>query len=109
MTVIKVLASAFHGWKADVRDMLSLEHLPDSVWQMFVVTHECFGPRATLACADAKANRTVLVLPPVDPAYVLDSSKPAPGKGRIHINTLLGHVLRGATPSARPEIAFISA
>lgn len=34
----------------------------------------------------------------VQSAYVLDSKRPAPGKGRIHFHALLGHVLRGTTP-----------
>lgn len=37
----------------------------------------------------------------VESAYVLDRHKPAPGKGRIHFHTLLGHVIRGK-PSRRP-------
>ncbi len=38
----------------------------------------------------------------VESAYVLDSNKPAPGRGRIHFHTLLGHVLRGTTPKRPP-------
>jgi hypothetical protein len=37
----------------------------------------------------------------VESAYVLDRDKPAPGKGRIHFHTLLGHVIRGR-PAQRP-------
>jgi hypothetical protein len=44
----------------------------------------------------------------VESAYVLDRGKPAPGKGRIHFHTLLGH--SGAQlPSGHPDIAFTSA
>jgi hypothetical protein len=38
----------------------------------------------------------------VQSAYVLDLDKPAPGKGRIHFNALLGHVLRGTNPRVPP-------
>ena len=38
----------------------------------------------------------------VESAYVLDQNRPAPGKGRIHFHSLLGHVLRGTTPRRPP-------
>ena len=38
----------------------------------------------------------------VQSAYALDPNKPAPGKGRIHFHTLLGHTLRGTTPRSPP-------
>jgi len=38
----------------------------------------------------------------VQSAYVLDPTKPAPGKGRIHFHALLGHVLRGSAPHPPP-------
>lgn len=38
----------------------------------------------------------------VESAYVLERDKPAPGKGRIHFHTLLGHVLRGTIPRRPP-------
>ncbi len=38
----------------------------------------------------------------VQSAYVLDSDKPAPGKGRIHFHAMLGHALRGTTPQCPP-------
>lgn len=34
----------------------------------------------------------------VQSAYVLDSGKPAPGRGRISFRALLGHALRGTNP-----------
>jgi hypothetical protein len=38
----------------------------------------------------------------VESAYVLARDKPAPGRGRIHFHTLLGHVLRGTIPRRPP-------
>jgi hypothetical protein len=38
----------------------------------------------------------------VQSAYILDATKPAPGKGRIHFHALLGHVLRGTSPRPPP-------
>lgn len=34
----------------------------------------------------------------VKSAYVLEPGKPAPGRGRIKLNTLIGHALRGTKP-----------
>jgi hypothetical protein len=38
----------------------------------------------------------------VQSAYVLDPESPSPGKGRIHLHALLGHVLRGTMPRPPP-------
>ena len=38
----------------------------------------------------------------VQSAYVLDPSKPSPGRGRIHFHALLGHTLRGTIPRRPP-------
>jgi hypothetical protein len=38
----------------------------------------------------------------VQSAYVLDASKPAPGRGRISFHALLGHTLRGTSPRPPP-------
>jgi hypothetical protein len=38
----------------------------------------------------------------VQSAYVLDPSKPAPGRGRIGFHALLGHALRGTIPRPPP-------
>lgn len=38
----------------------------------------------------------------VQSAYVLDSDRPAPGKGRVHFHALLGHALRGTVPRPPP-------
>lgn len=38
----------------------------------------------------------------VQSAYVLDSDKAAPGRGRIHFHALLGHALRGTTARRPP-------
>lgn len=38
----------------------------------------------------------------VKSAYVLDSNKPTPGKGRISFHALIGHTLRGTRPHPPP-------
>lgn len=38
----------------------------------------------------------------VQSAYVLEPSKPSPGRGRIHFHALLGHTLRGTIPRRPP-------
>lgn len=38
----------------------------------------------------------------VQSAYVLDSKKPTPGRGRISFHALLGHTLRGTNPRPPP-------
>jgi hypothetical protein len=42
----------------------------------------------------------------VESAYKLDPAKPHPGHGRIKLNTLLGHTMRGTNPSSRIRPRF---
>lgn len=67
------------------------------------VTIECAGDDGTRLeygvffnlKKQAVANTVLLI---VQSAYVLDADKPSPGKGKIGLNALLGHALRGTKP-----------